>query len=77
MRGHAEIARLAAEARKRFAAYEEATAERDEAIKRHAADMTLGAIAEAAGISVGRVSHIVGYRGVKVGRPRKNIPPRS
>lgn len=67
-----EIARLAAKARKQLAAYEHTIAQRDDAIKRRADDMTLAALAEQAGISVGRISHIVGYRGKKAGRPRKS-----
>lgn len=67
-----ELSRRSERARRAAAAYEARAAERDEWIREISNDHTLAVLAEAAGVSVGRVSHIVGYRGKKAGRPRKS-----
>lgn len=66
-----ELERRSERARRAASAYENRAAERDAWIREIANDYTLAAIANVVGVSVSRISHIVGYRGVKVGRPRK------
>ena len=73
------LAQLAAQTRKAAAAYENWAARRDALIREIGDDHTLAVLANAAGISHSRVSHIVGNRGAKVGRPRRDagIEPRQ